>query len=103
MLSQVLAYKLLRLALVLVWVIGLAGLGAWLVNAHASNPYRAPQLTADQQKTWDFELAAARWYRDNHRPQLAAEHFRKALSIDPDNPGVKAELATVDSNSSSTK
>jgi hypothetical protein len=96
MLTKQQAYKLLRLALILVWLIGLIGIGAWFAAPQHPNGYTVPKLTKAERENLDIELAEAAFCRDTNRREQALAHYREALKIDKNNPDIIREIQALE-------
>ena len=84
------AYKLLRLIVILVFMIGIAGLAAWVATAREpSGGYRSAHLSPKDQDRFDYELSAGNWCLQNHRPQEALAHYAEAAKLDQNNPEIQ--------------
>jgi len=91
------AYRLLRLIVVLVFMIGIAGLAAWVVTARDGGGYHPAQLSPKDKDTFDYELSAGNWCVQNHRPQEALAHYAEAAKLDQNSPEVQRGVAAAQS------
>jgi hypothetical protein len=94
LLGVVEAYKLLRLIVILVFMIGVAGLAAWVYTTQVGSEYQPAHLSSENKVKFEYELSAGNWCVQNHRPQEALAHYAEAAKLDPKNPDIQKGITS---------